>query len=139
MLRSGLGDLLAPSAGSFLEMMTEDCIMEFPYAPPGGVRRLNGRTALAEYLSGLGGILEIESITDLIVHRTQDPGVVLLEFSCIGRGIKTGEPYNQRYISVITLRDGHIVRYLDYWNPLVAMQVIGGVEALPTALKGRPS
>jgi len=119
--------------------MAEDCIMEFPYAPSGGVRRLNGRTALAEYVNALGSILEIERITDPIVHRTQDPGVVILEFSCIGRGIKTGEPYNQHYISVITLRDGHIVRYLDYWNPLVAMQVIGDVEALPTALKGRSS
>ena len=30
----------------------------------------------------------------------------------------TGAPYEQSYVSVLTVRDGLIVRYRDYWNPL---------------------
>lgn len=137
MLRTAIGDLLDPSAGSFVEMLDEDGVMEFPYALPGAVLRLDGRAALEEHLSGFGEILEIEKMTDLTVHRTHQPGVVILEFGCVGQGVKTGEPYNQRYISVITVCNGHITHYLDYWNPLVVLRAIGGTEALPTALKGR--
>lgn len=136
MLRTSLGDLLDPSASTFVEMMDENGVMEFPYAPPGTVQRLDGRAALKEYLSGFGEILEIEKMTDLKIHRTHQSGVVILEFGCVGQGVKTGEPYNQRYISVITVRNGHITHYLDYWNPLVALSAVGGSEALSTALRG---
>jgi ketosteroid isomerase-like protein len=134
MLRSAIGDLLQPDAESFLEMFAEDGVMEFPYAPPGGVTRLDGRAALASYLQGFPEILQIDRMTKSVVHRTMNPEVVILEFDCVGRGVRTGEPYDQRYISVITLRNGLIVHYSDYWNPLVALRAIGGADALRAAL-----
>lgn len=134
MLRSAIGDLLRPDAESFLKMFAEDGVMEFPYAPPGVVARLDGRDALASHLQGLPEILQIDRMTAPVVHRTTNPEVVILEFGCIGRGVKTGEPYNQRYISVITVRDGLIVHYSDYWNPLVALRAVGGGNALRAAL-----
>jgi ketosteroid isomerase-like protein len=134
MLRLAIGDLLRPDAGSFLEMFAEDGVMEFPYAPPGGVTRLDGRAALASYLQGFPEILQIDRMTKPVVHRTMNPEVVILEFGCVGRGVRTGEPYDQRYISVITLREGLIVHYSDYWNPLVALRAVGGADALHAAL-----
>ncbi|MBU6955963.1 nuclear transport factor 2 family protein, partial [Hahella sp. HN01] len=35
-----------------------------------------------------------------------------------------------RYISVITVRDGMIERYVDYWNPLVALDALGNLAPL---------
>ncbi len=134
MLRSVIGDLLRPEAETFLEMFAEDGVMEFPYAPPGGVTRVDGRAALASYLQGFPEILQIDRMTQPVVHRTTNPEVVILEFGCVGRGVRTGEPYDQRYISVITVRDGLIVHYSDYWNPLIALRAIGGVDALRAAL-----
>jgi ketosteroid isomerase-like protein len=115
-------------------MMADDAVMEFPYAPPGGVQRLVGRAALTEHLRGFADILAIEQMTEPTVHRTQEPGVVILEFGCIGRGVKTGQPYNQVYISVIKLRDGRIVHYRDYWNPLLVIAAVGGAAAITGAL-----
>lgn len=43
-----------------------------------------------------------------------------------GHVIETGLPYRQSYISVIETRDGRIVRYKDYWNPLVVKRPLGG-------------
>ena len=42
----------------------------------------------------------------------------------------TGEPYDQRYISVIRVRDGHIVHYKDYWNPLALLRTLKGEEVM---------
>lgn len=69
-------------------------------------------------------MIEIDGFQDLVVH-SMESGTFILEFNCTGRGAKTGLPYNQRYISVITLKDGHITRYLDYWNPLILQQAMG--------------
>jgi ketosteroid isomerase-like protein len=134
MLRSAIGDFLRPDAESFLEMFAEDGVLEFPYAPPGIVTRLDGRAELASHLQGFPEILQIDRMTAPVVHRTMNPEVVILEFGCVGHGVRTGEPYDQRYISVITVKDGLIVHYADYWNPLIALQAVGGVDALRAAL-----
>lgn len=57
---------------------------------------------------------------------------------CIGRGVATGLHYNQRYISVITVEQGYIVNYLDYWNPLILAEALGGVDS-SEKLEGQPS
>lgn len=134
MLRQALGPLLDPRAEGFVEMMAPDGVMEFPYAPPGGVTRIEGRKALADYLAGFSEIVAVDRVTEPTVHLTQNPDVVILEFGCEGRGLKTGQPYNQRYISVITVKEGRIVRYVDYWNPLIGLAAVGGVDMLNAAL-----
>lgn len=136
MLRDALGAALAPDATRFLDMFAEHGVMEFPFAPPGGVTRLDGRAALAAHLASLGRLIAIDRVTALVVHRTADPNVVILEFGGVGRGVETGEPYDQTYISVITLADGRIVHYRDYWNPLAAIRAAGGADAIKVALNG---
>lgn len=130
MLRQALGDQLDPAAEGFIDMMAPDGVMEFPFSPAGGETRVEGRAALAAYLKRLSKELAIDEMVDLTVHRGGDAGVFVLEFGCIGRGLKTNEPYRQRYVSVITVRDGHIVRYVDYWNPLTLLRAVGGEAAL---------
>lgn len=61
-------------------------------------------------------------------HHAGD--VMIAEFSVEGSAVTTGRPYNQRYISVVTFRDDKIVTYRDYWNPVVAIEALGGVEKL---------
>jgi ketosteroid isomerase-like protein len=61
---------------------------------------------------------------------------VIFEFSCSGEGVATGAPYNQLYVSVVTLRDGRIAHYRDYWNPLVVLTALGGTEAAAAAYAG---
>jgi len=104
-------------------MLAEDAVMEFPYALPGSIKRLNGKANIAKYMEQVSGRLQIERFAPPVIHPTPDGFV--LETSCEGVATHTGKPYNQRYISVITLRDGHIARYRDYWNPMVALEAMG--------------
>ncbi|WP_291361914.1 nuclear transport factor 2 family protein [Devosia sp.] len=129
MLRTALGDNLAAAADSFVEMMAEDGVMEFPYITAGEPVRLNGREAIRQHLASLSGLIDIDAFHDLVVHPSQTPGVFILQMRCTGKAVTTGLPYNQRYISVITVADGYIVNYLDYWNPLVLAEALG--QAVP--------
>lgn len=98
---------------------------------------MHGRADLAAYLGRFGELLEISTISAPQVHRTADPEVVILQFSATGWGLTTGAPYNQTYISVITVRNGHIVRYQDYWNPLAVTETLGGADAWAPGVAGR--
>lgn len=101
---------------SFEALMTENVLFEFPYAPEGSVRRLDGRDALRTYLLGLAKDFVIDRLE--VEHVFVDPTgrFATLEMSLSGKLF--GEAYRQNYVSVLTLRDGMISRYRDYWNPL---------------------
>lgn len=133
LLRGALGDRLVQS-DDILELFAEDVIFEFPYAPSGLPRQLAGRAALARHLTRLGPLLEFGDMTLGAVYPGDE--TVVFEFSCRGRGRRTGAAYDQDYISVVRLRDGRIAHYRDYWNPLVVLSALGGAEAAAAAFTG---
>jgi uncharacterized protein len=133
LLRAALGDRLAP-ADSLLDMFADDVEFEFPYAPDGLPKRLHGRGALAAHLKRIGPLLSFGQMELGAVHAAGK--MVIFEFSCNGQGVGTGAPYNQVYISVVTLRDGRIAHYRDYWNPLVVLAALGGSTAAAAAFAG---
>ncbi len=128
LLRGAMDDL-APDAVTFLQMLSDDAVMEFPFAPKGMTDKLEGRAAIGGHVKGLGDILEIESLTAPVVLRDKERGLWVLEFKAAGKGVQSGNAYNQDYISVITVRDGRIVHYRDYWNPLVVLETLSSTPA----------
>lgn len=136
LLRRTIGDRLAPDAGDFLSMCADDVVWEFPFAPPGGVGLLQGKEAVAAYLPKVGGLISVSGGKMTAVHRSTDPDVGILEFEVTGTGVGTGLPYDQRYICIVTTRDGKLVHFKDYWNPLTLLSAVGGEDALAAALHG---
>ena len=136
MLRGALGEALAPDAATFPEMFAETGVMEFPFAPADGVRRLEGRPALIDDLGGLGTMIDIVSVGAPIVHRSVEADTFILEFTGVGRGVVSGKVYDQTYISVIRVSGGRIVHYRDYWNPDVIAQVLGDAHVVSGSHEG---
>lgn len=134
-LRSALGVRLEESEGGFIDMLAEDAVMEFPFSPPGMPTRLEGREALAHHLSLLGGLIAFDEFGDVQVYDCADPAIVILEFTANGRGLQTGAPYRQRYVSIIRTQAGRIVRYTDYWNPLAVLTAVGDNRAYENAAR----
>ncbi len=133
MLRGALGDAIIADAGeNFLDMCDEGIVFEFPFAPEGSVRELRGRDTMAAYLPKAGGLISFESMSPAVTHFAKDGETFVLEFSCKGKG-EAGR-YDQNYISVIEVQNGRITRYRDYWNPLVLLNAVGGVEVLKSKL-----
>jgi ketosteroid isomerase-like protein len=125
--------LLAHDMAGFAALWAVDGTAEFPFAPDGYPQRLDGRAAVAEYLRDYTDHVDLRAITSRTVHQTLDPDVVVVEFEVDGTAVRTGRPYRLRYIVVITVREGEIVGYRDYWSPLAAAEALGGADEL-TAL-----
>ncbi len=135
-MRNALGDRIDPAAESFIDMMAEDFVMEFPFARPGMQVRIEGRAAVLAYLMTVGQGVSIDSVSHVVAHDTADPDVVIVEFDGHGRAVKTGEPYEQRYISVIRTRSGRIVHYKDYWNPIQGLKAQLGSAVVDAFILG---
>jgi ketosteroid isomerase-like protein len=128
--------LLAHDMAGFAGLWAVDGTMEFPFAPAGYPQRLEGRAAVAEYLRDYTGHIDLRAITSRTLHQTVDPHVVVVEFEVDGTAVRTGRPYRMRYISVITVLDGEIAGYRDYWNPVAAAEALGGAEDLTAFASG---
>jgi ketosteroid isomerase-like protein len=116
LLLAGAGDY-----DGYVDLLHDEIVFEFPFAPPGRPKRVEGKADLRDYLGRYPGRIEFVRLLKMVVHETVDPEVVVLEMSIEGRLKTTGEPYQMGYISVVTVRDGRILRYRDYWNPLTAV------------------
>jgi len=136
MLRKALGDRIDADANTFVEMVADDGVMEFPYSPPGFPTRLDGRAAVARHLEGLSDVIAFDRMGEPTVHSSTDPNVVIIEFEGFGRGVATGEPYDQSYVSVIRTGGGRIVHYRDYWNPLVVLRATKGAALIDALVAG---
>lgn len=102
----------------FLDLFDEDVIFEFPYAPEALTQLLNGKRALKEYLETLDTLLEIRSFTEPLIHVSAESPVFIAQYKGSGTVLADGKPYEQKYISVVEVKNGKIVRFQDYWNPL---------------------
>ena len=135
-LKDALGDRLDPAADNFIAMMSEDFVMEFPYARPGMQPRIEGRDAVVAYLMTVAGNVSVDTVDNVVVHQTADPEVVIVEFEAHGRAPKVDEPYDQRYISVIRARGGRMIHYKDYWNPIQGLKAQVGAAAVDAFILG---
>ena len=128
MLRRVLGNRLKPDAETFPDMFAVDGVFEYPFAPPGLNTPMIGRAAIIANFQRIRKLLRIDGVADVSKIETSDPDTVVLEFSGRGEGVITREAYDQRYISVIRMRDGNIVHYKDYWNPIAFLRAVKGSE-----------
>lgn len=109
--------VLSHDMAAFAAEWAPDGTMDFPFAPTGAVTHLDGRDAVAAYLEGYNDAVRPWRVTSEQRHDTADPDTLVVEFAVAGDVAATGEPYEMRYVAVITVGDAGIVSYRDYWPP----------------------
>ena len=99
----------------FWDAVAEDAVFEFLYHFPGFPNKINGRKKYMEWFSGYS--MELKSADSLVVHKSTVPGVIILEYAVHGVA-PTQKPYNNRFCSIITIKDRKIVYWRDYMDAL---------------------
>jgi ketosteroid isomerase-like protein len=121
-VQQGLAGLV--DGDHYFDSIAENAVFEYRYRFPGYPQRLDSRKALMALYSGYGNNILLHLADALIVHRSQDPRVVILEYDVHGKIIRTGASYDNRFISVITIEDRKIVHWRDYMDSLAAMTAL---------------
>ena len=99
----------------FWDAVAEDAVFEFLYHFPGFPHKINGRKNYMEWFGGYS--MELESADSLVIHKSTTPGVVILEYAVHGVA-PTKRPYNNRFCSIVTIKDRKIVYWRDYMDSL---------------------
>jgi ketosteroid isomerase-like protein len=110
----------------YFETFADDAVYESRYHFPGWPVTIRGRANLMASLSGYGKTIILHSGDGLVVHRSQDSRVVILEYEVHGKILATGAPYNNRLISVITIENRKIMYWRDYMDSLAAWTALNG-------------
>jgi len=131
--RAYLALLQAQRWDEWIDLWADDAVLEFPFAHDSRQNVYRGKRDILEYMSATTGSIVVDSVTDLRVHPLLDPEAVVVELQIAGRQIVNGSPYNQRYVTIFQYKDGKIVNYREYWNPLVSIEAFGGYEEWLTA------
>ncbi|MFF1556194.1 nuclear transport factor 2 family protein [Streptomyces sp. NPDC058279] len=120
--RHGLRLLLDKDIPGWVDLWHEGGIMEFPFAPPGWPARLEGKAAVGEYMRHYPDHVDLHDFPDVTIHQTTAVETIVVEMRGIGRLVATDSPFDMTYIAVVTVENGLITAYRDYWNPLAASE-----------------
>ena len=73
--------------------------------------------------------------TNITIHETTDPEVIVAEFEYQGTVEGTGEPFALPGIFVLRVRDGEIISSRDYFDHVTAARVRGQLDSLVAAVQ----
>ena len=110
----------------YYDTLSEDTEFEFLYRFPGWPEAIRGRENLIAAYSGYGNNIALEKGDGLAVHHDKEHGVVTLEYQVHGKAIKTDAAYDNRFVSVVTIKNRKIVHWRDYMDSLAAWQALTG-------------
>jgi ketosteroid isomerase-like protein len=127
--------MVAGEGVTFADLFAADGVLVYPFASPDHPRELRGREAIRSYFAGMGSRqLFVMDGVEAVVRETDDPEVVITEITHHGQSLVTGEPYRFTALGVIRVRDGQIVRYDDYMDPIALARLLGRTGELAAAL-----
>jgi ketosteroid isomerase-like protein len=112
----------------YFDTFAEDAVFESRYHFPGWPVTIRGRTNLIASLSGYGKSIKLHSGDGLVVHRSQDSRVVILEYEVHGKILSSGAHYDNRFISVITIENRKIICWRDYMDSLAAWTALNSAS-----------
>jgi len=120
----------------FAELFAAEGVLAYPFAPPGHPRELRGRDAIRAYFAAMGQSRALFTMAgvDAVSWQTDDPEVVVTQITHHGTSQVTGAPYELTALGVIRVRDGMIVRYEDYMDPIALARLLGRTGDLAAAL-----
>jgi ketosteroid isomerase-like protein len=113
----------------FADLFAEDGVMAYRFATHWQPEEIKGREEIRAYFGKVRGAavrerIEVQSV-EASCWRTNDPQVAVAEIVHTGWSKVKQDSYTFTAVAIIHLRDGEIVRYDDYMNPLLLGELLG--------------
>ena len=122
-IREGLHGLV--DGDDFFDLLAEDVVFEYVISVPGYPRRVEGRQSIIDLYGDYDSYMIVRSADNLRVYRDPAASVVVLEYEVHGQAAQTGRPYDNRFVSIVTVNDGKVVWWRDYLDPVAVFDASG--------------
>ncbi|MCE7009613.1 nuclear transport factor 2 family protein [Kibdelosporangium philippinense] len=138
-LVSRLIDLFAE--GRFADVpnfYAQDCELEIRFALP-TAQVVRGRDGIRAMVNAVDpSAYPKMAVSDLVIHETKDPEVIIAEWDYTGTA-PDGTPFRNGNIIVVRVRDGKVVHSRDYHNHIARAAAVGRLPNLLSSLNPNPS
>lgn len=104
----------------------DEVTIDFPFAPEGHTRRLEGRDALVRYFSNIPSFADDFTVSPPQVEPIEDGFVARYQATATFR--KSKREYAQEYVAFITVADGKITKIVEYYDGLRVLRAMGEIE-----------
>ena len=109
----------------FWDAVAENAVFEFLYNFAGFPNKIKGRKAYMDWFGGYSN--DLHSADNLRVYKSANPdNVIILEYEVHGTVPSTGKAYDNRFCSIITIKDRKIVHWRDYMDSFAAFNALNG-------------
>jgi ketosteroid isomerase-like protein len=125
-IKEGLEGLV--DGDDYFDLLAEDVVFEYVISVPGYPRRVEGRQAIVDLYGGYGDYIDLRSADSLRVYRDCEASVAVLEYEVHGKSVQTGRPYDNRFISVVTIKNRKVTHWRDYLDPVAVFNAVGWPE-----------
>lgn len=114
-------------------VLHDDVVLEVPFAPEGVPSRTEGKAAVVEYYSSIPDLVTPLGFGDRKIDTLENPDELVTEYSSDCTIIPTGKRYQNTYIARVSIKDGAVVRFAEYFNSAILIKALGGTAEMPQA------
>jgi uncharacterized protein len=122
-IREGLEGLA--DGEDYFDLLVDDVVFEYVISVPGYPRRVQGRQHIIELYRDYDDYMTVHTADNLRVYRDPEASVVVLEYEVHGESVQTGRPYNNHFVSIITIKDNKVTHWRDYLDPIAVFDAAG--------------
>lgn len=126
LIQRHLNNVGKPAEAQDLEAYAENVVFEFPYAPEGHTRRLDGREAVSRFLTAIGTFAEGVRVGGLSVIESGD--TIVAEYHADATFKESGRPYAQDYVAIVKIQNGQIAQFREHYDPLRVLRAMGEID-----------
>ena len=122
-IREGLRGLV--DGEDYFDLLADDVVFEYVISVPGYPRRVEGRQSIIDLYGDYDTYMSVRSADNLRVYRDPVASVVVLEYEVHGESVQTGSPYDNRFVSIVTVGGAKVTWWRDYLDPVAVFNAAG--------------
>ena len=125
--------LVSKNVQTWEDLFAEDAVFESLYAPTPRPLRLEGKKAVCNVFKNARSQMQDLRFSNIQVYPTTNPNILWAEYHGEAVAVVTGRPYQQDYVVKLETREGQIIHYREYTNPISTIEAWGGTQNLQQA------
>jgi ketosteroid isomerase-like protein len=122
-IKQGLDGLV--DGDDYYDLLADDVVFEYVISVPGYPKLVEGRQGVIDLYSGYGDYMTMHTADNLRVYRDRKASVVVLEYEVHGESVQTGRPYDNRFVSIATIKNRKVTHWRDYLDPVAVFNASG--------------
>jgi uncharacterized protein len=127
-IREGLKGLV--DGEDYFDLLADDVVFEYVISVPGYPRGVQGRQSIIDLYSSYDDYMRVHSADNLRIYRDPEASIVVLEYEVHGESVQNRRPYNNRFVSIITVTNTKVAHWRDYLDPIAVFEATGWPDTL---------